>query len=54
MLARRYHIVKLFETELETLRQNNEMIMETPSTFGTTLRAQPGNPVVMQEAALTD
>lgn len=54
VLARRYHIVKLFETELETLRQNNEMIMETPSTFGTTLRAQPGNPVMMQEAALTD
>lgn len=54
VLARRYHVVKLFETELKDLRQDNDMIVETLSTFGTGHRAQAGNPAVMQEAALTE
>lgn len=54
VLVRRYHVVKLFETELETLRQENAMIMETPSNFGMSYRSKAGNPAVMQEAALTD
>lgn len=54
VLARRYHVVKLFETELNDLRQDSEMIVETISTFGTGHRTQAGNPAVMQEAALTE
>jgi hypothetical protein len=54
VLFRRYHVVKLFETELETLHQSNEMIVDTPMTFGKGHRARIGNPAVRQEAALTD
>lgn len=54
VLVRRYHVVKLFETELENLRQDNGMIVETPSNFGMSHIPQAGNPAMMQEAALTD
>lgn len=54
VLVRRYHVVKLFETELENLRQDNGMIVETPYNFRTSHIPQAGNPAMIQEAALTD
>ncbi|KAH7031875.1 hypothetical protein B0J12DRAFT_681549 [Macrophomina phaseolina] len=53
-LARRYHVIKLFDAEMEALRQNGGMVLETPSTFSTRHRAQAGNPVMRQEAESTD
>ena len=53
VLSRRYHLVKLFGQEMENLR-NDVAINDTPSTFVVGRKAQAGNPVVMQEAALTD
>lgn len=54
VLVRGYHVVKLFETELENLCQENGIIVETPSDFGTSHTPQAGNPAMIQEAALTD
>ncbi|KAF4534683.1 Ribonuclease III [Lasiodiplodia theobromae] len=54
VLARRYHVAKLFETELENLRQDNAIIVETAADFGTNHTPQAGNPAMIQEAALTD
>lgn len=53
-LRRRYHVIKLCETERDIFLQNNQMIMETPYTFDAGHRSLIGNPAVMQEAALTD
>jgi hypothetical protein len=47
-------VVKLFDTELETLLEDSGMMVQTPATFGTGNTPQIGNPVVRQEAALTD
>ncbi|KAF2007623.1 hypothetical protein P154DRAFT_614925 [Amniculicola lignicola CBS 123094] len=54
VLLRRYHVVKLFETELANLRQSNGVVVETPSTFNMGHSAKSGNPAVRVQAELTD
>jgi hypothetical protein len=54
VLTRRYHAVKLCETELTILQQEYEMTIETPDTLARGQRATRGNPVMRHEAALTD
>jgi hypothetical protein len=54
ILLRRFHIVKLFEEELEVLYPSNMIIVETPSSFVKRQTAEMGNPAVRRKAALTD
>ncbi|KAF2799197.1 hypothetical protein K505DRAFT_356789 [Melanomma pulvis-pyrius CBS 109.77] len=54
VLLRRFHIVKLFEEELEVLYPRHGMIVETPSSFGERQTAEMGNPSVRRKAALTN
>lgn len=54
VLSRRFHLVKLFGQEMEELRNNATMVSHTPATFIMGQKAQAGNPLVLQEAAVTD
>lgn len=54
VLLRRFHIVKLFEEELEVLYPRHEMIVETPSSFVERQTTEMGNPTVRRKAALTN
>lgn len=54
VLSRRFHLVKLFRQETEELRNNATMVSHTPATFIMRQKAQAGNPLVLQEAAVTD
>lgn len=54
ILLKRYHLVKLFEEELETFHDKNAMTVETPASFMEMRPTKSGNPAVRREAALTD
>ncbi|PSN59038.1 hypothetical protein BS50DRAFT_626929 [Corynespora cassiicola Philippines] len=54
VLTRRFHVLRIFESESEILRQENAITIETPSTFKTGHKGQSGNPVAIQEATITN
>jgi hypothetical protein len=54
VLSRRYHSIKLCETEEELFFQNSQMTIDTPQTLSTIRNTPRGGPRVLQAATLTN
>jgi hypothetical protein len=54
VLSRRYHSIKLCETEEELFFQNSQLIIDTPQTLSTVRNVPRGSPHVLKVATLTD